>query len=95
VRAEAQRVDDEDRADRDAFIAELVAARKAAGLSQAEVARRMGVAPPAVSKLERGRRSPTLITVQQYARAVGAKLCLQVCDSEPAEPAELVEGVNT
>lgn len=52
----------------------LIAARKKAGLTQASVARRMGVPQPVVGRLELGSHSPTLTTLARYADAVGAKL---------------------
>jgi ribosome-binding protein aMBF1 (putative translation factor) len=53
---------------------QLVEARKKAGLSQAEVARRMNVPQSAVVRLESGTHSPTLTTLSRYATAIGVKL---------------------
>ena len=50
--------------------------RKTAGISQAELARRMRVDQPFISALENGRRSPTLATLDRIARATGHKLTL-------------------
>ena len=56
------------------LVADLVAARTAAGMTQQEVAMRMWTTKSAVSRLERGRYArPTLDTVERYALAVGAK----------------------
>ncbi len=44
-------------------------ARRASGLSQAEVARRAGTSRPNVSAYERGRRSPTLETLERLLAA--------------------------
>ena len=56
----------------------LVAARAKAGLSQAEVARRMGTKVPAISRLESGggikKHSPSIGTLRRYAKAVGCHL---------------------
>jgi len=52
----------------------LIAARNKAGLSQAEVARRMGVPQPAIVRLEAGTHSPTLTTLARYASAIGVDL---------------------
>ena len=56
----------------------LVAARAKAGLSQADVARRMGTKVPAISRLESGggtrKHSPSISTLRRYARAVGCQL---------------------
>lgn len=59
------------------LVADLVAARTDAGMSQAEVAARMFTATSAVSRLESGRYTrPTLTTIEKYARAVGA--CVEI-----------------
>jgi transcriptional regulator with XRE-family HTH domain len=61
-----------------ALVDELLRARKRAGLTQAEVATRMGTQTPAVARLEAGggskRHSPSLATLQKYAEAVGCRL---------------------
>jgi DNA-binding XRE family transcriptional regulator len=56
------------------LLGSLIAARTKAGLSQAEVARRMGVPQPAIVRLEAGTHSPTLITLARYASAIGVDL---------------------
>jgi len=48
--------------------------RSAAGLSQAELAERMGVDRAYVSGLELGQRNPTIVTLWHLAKALGAKL---------------------
>lgn len=68
-----------------ALIDDLIELRKQAGLTQTEVARRMGVDQPAVQKFESRRKPPMLLTVQRYARAVGARLCATVCPPEPVD----------
>lgn len=54
----------------DEFIAKLVAAREAAGLSQAELAKRMGTSQPAVSRLESGSGDPRFSTVARWTQAL-------------------------
>lgn len=60
------------------LLRELLLARQRAGLTQAEVAEKMGTKPPAVTRLETAlsdqRHSPTLATLKKYAQAVGCKL---------------------
>lgn len=60
------------------LLRELLQARKRAGLTQADVAKKMGTKPPAVTRLETAlsdnRQSPTLATLKKYAHAVGCKL---------------------
>ncbi len=57
---------------------ELVAARARAGLTQGEVAARMGTTQSTVARLESGRRQPSLRTVQRYARAVGCRAVVRI-----------------
>jgi transcriptional regulator with XRE-family HTH domain len=61
-----------------ALLDELLRARRQAGLTQAEVAARMGTKTPAVARLEAGggsrRHSPSVATLRKYARAVGCRL---------------------
>lgn len=65
-------------ADEFAIAHELIAARARAGLSQAEVAQRMGTTQSVVARLESGRRPPSLRTVQRYAQAVGARAVVRI-----------------
>ena len=44
------------------------------GLTQAQLAERMGVDRAYVSGLEQGTRNPTIITLWHVAKALGAKL---------------------
>jgi len=56
----------------------LVSARQRAGLTQMEVAERMGTKTPAVARLEAGggrqHHAPSLATLRKYAAAVGCRL---------------------
>lgn len=60
------------------LLRELIQARQRAGLTQAEIAEKMGTKAPAVTRLETSlssnRHSPTLSTLKKYAAAVGCKL---------------------
>ena len=60
----------------------LLKARYEAGLTQADVAQRMGTVAPAVARLERslatGKHSPSIATIRKYAKACGKNLVLQV-----------------
>ena len=57
---------------------ELVAARAKAGLSQAQVAERMGTTQSTVTRLESGKRPPSLRTVQRFAQAVGGRAVVRI-----------------
>ena len=49
--------------------------RESQGLTLAEVAERMGIDPPALSRLETGKMlNPTLATLHKWAEALGQKL---------------------
>ena len=59
-----------------ALLRTLIKARQEAGLSQTEVAKRMGTKPPSVARLEslNTPHSPSIRTLKKYARAVGCRL---------------------
>ena len=61
------------------LVADLVAARAAAGMTQEEVAARMWTTKSVVSRLESGVCTrPTLSTIEKYAVAVGALVEIRV-----------------
>jgi ribosome-binding protein aMBF1 (putative translation factor) len=61
------------------LVADLVAARMAACMTQEEVAARMWTTKSVVSRLESGMRTrPTLSTIEKYALAVGALVEIRV-----------------
>ncbi len=78
VRAEMQRLEREEFTLLDA----LLKARHDAGLTQAQVAERMGTQAPSVARLERslasGKHSPSVATLRKYVKACGKRLVLQV-----------------
>lgn len=57
---------------------ELIAARSRAGLTQNEVAQRMGTKQSVIARLEGGRSIPSMRTVQRYAQAVGARAVVRI-----------------
>jgi DNA-binding XRE family transcriptional regulator len=68
------------------LVRELLSARKRLGLTQAEVAKKMGTKSPAVTRLETAlsdnRHSPTIATLKRYARAVGCKIEVHLIPTE-------------
>ncbi|QIK38096.1 helix-turn-helix transcriptional regulator [Caldichromatium japonicum] len=56
----------------------LIEARARAGLSQAELARRMGTTQSVIARLESGRTAPSLRTLQRYAESVGGRLTVKI-----------------
>jgi ribosome-binding protein aMBF1 (putative translation factor) len=57
-----------------ALAAALIDARAKAGLSQAQVAKKMETSQPAVARLEGGKANPSLDTLRRYAKATGTRL---------------------
>ena len=78
VRTEVERIE----RDEFALLDALLQARQAAGLTQSQVAARMGTQAPAVARLERalasGRHSPSIATLRKYVKACGKRLVLRV-----------------
>lgn len=78
VRAEVDRIE----RDEPALLDALLKARQDAGLTQAQVAERMGTQAPAVARLERalstGKHSPSIATLRKYVKACGKRLVLRV-----------------
>jgi DNA-binding XRE family transcriptional regulator len=68
----------------DEFVAldALLTARRKAGLSQAEVARRMGMKSSSLARIETSlgnhKHSPSLATLRRYAQACGKKLIIKI-----------------
>jgi predicted transcriptional regulator len=78
VRSELDRIEREE----SVLLDTLLKARHEAGLTQAEVAERMGTQAPAVARLERslatGKHSPSVATLRKYVKACGKRLVLRV-----------------
>lgn len=78
VRAEVERIE----RDETTLLDALLKARQDAGLTQAQVAERMGTQAPAVARLERalatGKHSPSVATLRKYVKACGKRLIMQV-----------------
>ncbi len=61
----------------DKIIEELVQRRIAAGWSQAEMAKRVGMKQPAIARIERGGASPSLDTLRPILDALGCELKIE------------------
>lgn len=57
---------------------ELITARARAGMTQSDVAARMGTTQSVIARLEGGKQAPSLRTVQRYAQAVGARAVMRI-----------------
>jgi DNA-binding XRE family transcriptional regulator len=58
--------------DRASLAGKLIRRRNAAGLSQAELARRAGIRPETLNRIERGRSTPDFATVRKLVLAINA-----------------------
>ena len=67
-------------AERAELIRDLVIQRVAAGLSQTEVAARMGTSQSAVARLESGATDVRATTLERYAAAVGGEISWKLHD---------------
>ena len=63
---------------------EMLAARARAGLTQEEVADRMGTTKSAISRLESaGKHAPSVASLKKYAAAVGCTLKIELVPATP------------
>jgi transcriptional regulator with XRE-family HTH domain len=64
------------------LLRELSEARQKAGVSQAEIAERMGTKAPAITRLESslssGKHSPSIATIKRYADALNCHLEIKI-----------------
>ena len=69
------------------LLSEMLRARQKAGLTQMQVAERMGTQSTAVTRLEgalsSGKHSPSIETVKRYAHAVGCELRMKFVPQRP------------
>jgi transcriptional regulator with XRE-family HTH domain len=75
IRAEYDRLEEEF-----AVLDQFLRARSEAGLTQAQVAERIGTTQSAIARLESGagRHQPTIATLRKYAQALGCRLELRL-----------------
>jgi ribosome-binding protein aMBF1 (putative translation factor) len=64
-----------------AVVGEMIAARQAAGLTQADVAARMGTSQSVVARLENARHMPTFDIVTRYAAAIDRRVDIRLVPS--------------
>jgi DNA-binding XRE family transcriptional regulator len=65
-------------AERRRLVGELANQRRSAGLSQTEVAARMGTSQSAVARLEAGDADVRASTLERYAAAIGSQITWQL-----------------
>lgn len=64
----------------------LEAARRGAGKTQAEMAKAMGTAQPAIARAEAGLRMPSLPFIERWALATGKPIALRLGAGQPQTP---------
>jgi transcriptional regulator with XRE-family HTH domain len=69
------------------FGSELRSARRAAGLTQVELARRAGTSQPTLSAYETGSKSPSLNTFDRLLAASGARVAVASRERPVVKPA--------
>ena len=69
--------------DRASLAEKLARRRRATGLSQAELARRAGIRPETLNRIERGRSTPDFRTVRKLVVAMNAADSEQLADEPP------------
>jgi len=74
-----------------AFALWLVRRRAELGLSQTELARRLGVSQPTVARWESGEHVPEIGTLVRLAETLRLHLVLEISPAEPASETTLVE----
>ncbi len=66
-----------------ALIDTLLSMRKKSGLTQDEVAKRMGTQKGNISRLEKGTSNPSWKTIQNYAHACGFEISMKIKTMSP------------
>lgn len=64
----------EELADEFAYLDEVLKARASSGLTQAQLAERIGTTQSAIARLESGAGKPSVATLQRYADALGYRV---------------------
>lgn len=70
-----------------AFSESLIKARKLAGLSQLQLSQKSGISQQAISKLEKGKSSPSEYTMKQLAAALHVSVT-ELLEENKKEPAD-------
>lgn len=68
----------------------LAGARLSAGLTQADLARRLGISQAAVARLEQPQSNPRIATLDRALRATGAELIMSARPREPSIDESLI-----
>ena len=74
--------------DRRRLVIELTGQRQSAGLSQTEVAARMGTSQSAVARIEAGEADVRVSTLERYAAAIGSHITWRLREAGPRQRPE-------
>ena len=74
-----------------AVVGEMIEARQAAGLTQTEIAARMGTSQSVVARLENAHHMPTFEMIARYAAAIGRRLDIQLVPGSGEHRASAVQ----
>jgi transcriptional regulator with XRE-family HTH domain len=69
-------------------------ARRRAGITQSELARRVGTSQPAIARYERARATPDLDTIQRIVEACGLELRLELAEPDPQREAAALAALD-
>jgi transcriptional regulator with XRE-family HTH domain len=85
----------DDLGDEFAFLDEVLKARAEAGLTQGEVAARVGTTQSAIARLESAqpKHSPSIATLQRYAKALGCKVEIRLVKDARRRTRRVAHGV--
>ena len=72
-----------------AIARELISARLRAGMTQAELAKRMRTTQSTIARLESGRMMPSMRTFSRYAEATNSHAVVRLVENKKAQPCEL------
>ncbi len=61
-----------------AIIKSIIKARQERGITQTELAKRVGTRQPVISRLERGEGNPTILQLQKIAAALDKKITISL-----------------
>lgn len=70
-----------------ALAAAVIEARSRAGLTQQQLAHRMGTTQPVIARLESGRTPPSMRTLKRLAKATDTRLTIKLDPKENKRPA--------
>jgi transcriptional regulator with XRE-family HTH domain len=68
------------------FASAVIDVRNRAGLTQRELARKMGTTQPVVARLESGRSRPSMRTLEKLADATGSRLVVSFAPRAAKKP---------